>query len=95
MRSNDRPLGDVIKEVLKKYRLEDHLVETQLIESWRSVCGDMIAMHTLSLSVKEGTMYVKVDSSALRQELQYRKEKLMEMLNKTAGREVIRDMVFR
>jgi predicted nucleic acid-binding Zn ribbon protein len=95
MASNDHSLRDVLQEILKKYRLEDHLNETKLIENWEKVTGTMISSHTTNLWVSNKVLHVTVDTGALRQELLYRKEKLIELLNQSAGREVIRDIVFR
>ena len=94
MKSNDRPLRDVVQEFLKKYRLEDHLEETKLVDHWPGVCGPMIASHT-SVKVRDKTLFVTVDSAALRQELMFMKETLISKLNKAAERELIRDIVFR
>jgi len=95
VKPNDRPLGDVIREIMKKYRLEDHLEETNLVENWSKICGSMIASHTSGLRFKDHVLFVKVDSAALRQELQYMKEELLEKLNRSAGRDLIRDIVLR
>jgi len=95
MPANERPLREVLQEILKSYRLEDHLEETALIGSWEKVTGKMISSHTSNLFISNKVLYVTVDSAALRQELLYRKEKLLELLNKPAGKEVIRDIVFR
>lgn len=94
MKSNDRPLGDVVQEILKKYRLADHLEETKLAGNWPEICGPMIASHT-SVRVRDKTLFVTVDSAALRQELLFMKETLLAKLNKDAGRDLIRDIVFR
>ena len=95
MRSNDRPLRYVVQELLKKYKLEDHIGETRIIENWGKTVGPLIAAHTGKLSVKNHVLYVTVDSSALRQELLYRKESLLTLLNKAAERELIKEIVFR
>lgn len=94
MKQAERPLGEVIREILKRYRLEDHLEETRMVGLWPGVCGKMIASHTTAVSVKGGVMHVKLDSAALRQELQYRKAKLVKMMNAAAGREVISEIIF-
>ncbi|MEI6885613.1 MAG: DUF721 domain-containing protein [Bacteroidota bacterium] len=95
MLANGRPLKEVVQEILKKYRLEDHLDETRVLENWGKICGPMIASHTIHLSVKNGILFISVDSAALRQELQYQKESLLDKLNKEAGRSLIRDIVFK
>jgi predicted nucleic acid-binding Zn ribbon protein len=94
MRSNDRPLKDVILEFLRKYRLEQHLEETRLAGDWEKVAGKLIASHTGNVRVRDGVLFVRVDSAALRQELQYRKEKLIGLLNKQAGKNLVKDIVF-
>jgi len=95
MKTNDRPLKDVVLEILKKYRLQDHLEETRLVGEWEKIAGKIIAAHTSGLYIKDGILFVKVDSAALRQELQYRKEKLIDILNKNAGKVLIREIIFR
>lgn len=95
MLSNGRPLKEVVMEILRKYRLEDHLDETRVLENWGKICGSMIAAHTTQLSVKNGILFVSVDSAALRQELQYQKDKLLEKLNKEAGRSLIGNIIFK
>jgi len=95
MPTNERPLRDVLQEILKSYSLEDHLAETSLLGNWEKVTGKMISAHTSKLFISNKVLYVTVDSAALRQELLYRKAKLLDLLNKPAGKEVIRDIVFR
>ena len=95
MTGNERSLGEVLKEILKKYRLEDHLDETRLVDSWEQVAGKLIATHTTSLRIRSKVLYVSLDSAALRQELSYRKQKLLDMLNNASGRTVLTDIVFR
>jgi predicted nucleic acid-binding Zn ribbon protein len=93
-RSNDQKLGEVIKELLKAYRLEDKLHEVQLIHSWENVVGKMIAKHTKDLYIKKRTLFVILDSPALKNELSYSKTKILNSLNEQVGLEVIEEVVF-
>ena len=92
-RSNDRSLGDAIKEFLQAYRLEDKLNETRLIAAWEKVLGKLVANHTTSLYIRNKILFVKLDSAALRNELTYAKEKIVKALNKEVNAEVIEDVV--
>jgi predicted nucleic acid-binding Zn ribbon protein len=92
-RSNDRSLGDAIKEFLQAYRLEDKLNETRLIAAWPTVMGKLIANHTMDLYIKNKILFVKLDSAALRSELTYAKEKIVKALNKEVNVDVIEDVV--
>lgn len=95
MRSNELTLGDAIKAMIKNYRLKDKLTEVGLINSWEKVVGKMIANHTQKLYVKNRSLYIKLDSAALTNELKYSKEKIVKALNKEVGDNVIDEIVFR
>ena len=70
-------------------------METRVIDSWEKVVGGIFAKHTTHLSIKNGILYVKLDSSVLRSELAMARSKLVEMLNKEVGEKVIEDIIFR
>lgn len=92
---NEHNLKDVIDKFLKVYKLEDKLAEKRLIGTWESVMGVMIAKHTKDIYIKHQQMFVTLDSSALRNELAMAKTKIVKMLNDTAGKEIISEVIFR
>jgi predicted nucleic acid-binding Zn ribbon protein len=92
--SNDKPLGDVIREMIETYRLENKLNELKIVHSWKKVVGDMIARHTKDIQVKNGKLFVKIDSPALKNELMYSSSVIIENLNKEAGSKVIEEIFF-
>ena len=92
-RSNDQSLGDAIKEFLQAYRLEDKLNETRIMQAWPDVMGRLISNHTTDLYIKNKILFVKLDSSALRNELSYAREKIVKALNKAVNVNVIEDVV--
>lgn len=95
MKSNDQPIGAVIKEFLETFRLEDKLNETKLIKSWEKVVGPLVAKHTKGLYIKNRILFVRIDSSALRNELLYSREKIVKDLNNEVSSEIIEDIVFK
>ncbi len=94
-RSNDQKLSEVIRELLKAYRLDNKLNEVRLIKSWDEVVGKMISKHTKNLYIKRRTLFVTLDSPALKNELSFSRTKIIEALNKEVGEEVIEEIVFR
>ncbi|MFC2101798.1 DUF721 domain-containing protein [Bacteroidota bacterium] len=94
-RSNDYSLKEAIQEFLNTYRLDDKLEERKVIELWGAVMGKMVSIHTTDLYIRNKKLYVKVDSSALRSELSYAREKIRDVLNKEVGSEVITDVIIR
>ncbi len=94
-RKNEYSLKEVIEQLIKTYRMESKLDETQLISSWEKVTGGIFAKHTEHLSIKNKILFVKMDSAVLRSELAMARSKLVDMLNKEIGKKIIEDIVFR
>lgn len=92
---NVMSLGDAIKAFLKRNRLERGHTEAILISKWEKVVGEMIARRTTNMNINRRTLYVHLDSAALRNELTYAREKIRKALNREAGEEVIDEIVFR
>jgi predicted nucleic acid-binding Zn ribbon protein len=93
-RANEQSLKEVINELLAAYRLDGKLHEFRLINSWESLMGISVAKHTTKIYINKQTLFVQISSAALRNELSYAKTKLVGLLNKEAGHEVINDIVF-
>jgi len=92
--NSDRPLGEVIKELIETYSLEGKLNEVKVIHSWEKVVGEMIARHTKDLYIKNGKLFVKIDSPALKNELTYSTSTIIENLNAEAGTKVVDEVIF-
>ncbi|MDO8899498.1 MAG: DUF721 domain-containing protein [Bacteroidales bacterium] len=92
---NNQSLGKAIEEVFKTYNLQDKVDGVRIINSWESVVGAMIAGHTTDLYFNKKTLFVYLDSDAIRNELSYAKTLIIKNLNKAVGKEVITDVVFR
>ena len=93
-RSNEITLKAAIESLLNTYKLTGKLNETRLIASWDKVVGNLIARHTDDLYVKGETLFVKLDSAALKSELSMARTKLVTNLNRAAGVNVITDIRF-
>lgn len=92
--SSDRPLGEVLKELIETYHLEGKLNELKVIHSWEKVVGELIARYTKDLYIRNKKLFVKVESPALRNELTYQSSTILERLNKEAGCQVIDEVIF-
>jgi predicted nucleic acid-binding Zn ribbon protein len=93
--SNEQSIGEAIDRLLKVYKLENKLTEVDLVNSWEQIMGKHIAKHTTELYIKNGKMTVRLDSSVLREELHYAKQRVLEMLNEKAGKKFVTEIVFK
>ena len=88
-----QPLSKLIKEFYEQHRGADYLDEVKIINLWPKVVGTFIASHTIDVSIRNKVMFVRVDSDALRNELNYSKSLLLKNLNEMVGKEVISEIV--
>lgn len=94
-RRNTEYLGDVITQFLKQKKLDKPLAEKKLINAWPEVLGKNIVTYTTELNIKNGILYVSLNSSVLRHDLFLSKSSIINSLNKHVGTQVITDIVFR
>lgn len=94
-KKNTQPIGDVIKEYLKALKIDDKLKEVQLIKSWDDVVGKTIARSTNTIYIKNRKLFVKLNSSVIRNELFMLREGLKKALNDKAGEEIIDEIILK
>ena len=88
-----KPLSELIKLFYEQRRGPGYLDEVKVVNSWKNVVGPFIASHTIDLYIRNGVLFVRVDSDALRVELGYSKSVLINSLNSVVGRDVISEIV--
>lgn len=92
-KTNSQPIGEILSRFFEDNpRMADKLAETRLMEYWNAM-NPMIARYTINLYVKNKILYVKLNSSVLKNELMLGREQLVWKLNEVAGRPVIDDII--
>ena len=84
-KSDEKPLKAAIEEFLDRFHLRDKLNQAKVIEAWPIVVGEMVARNTSQIHIRNKVLYVKVNSTALRNELLFARTKIMNALNKKVG----------
>jgi predicted nucleic acid-binding Zn ribbon protein len=92
--SNEAPLKEVIDRWLKAYRLDGKMKELDVINAWPEMMGTAVAHRTKEISIKNKTLYLKMESSVMRDELAHGKQVIIQRVNETAGCELITDVWF-
>ncbi|CAM3993989.1 DUF721 domain-containing protein [Flavobacterium branchiophilum] len=93
--SNEECLADVIKEIIKKNKLQSGIDDVNVREAWKSIMGNGVNAYTEDVILKSGKLYVKLSSSTLRAELSYGKDKIITLLNEALRREVVQEVILR
>lgn len=90
---NAESLSEVLGQFLHVSHLETPLLEYRLVQSWPNVAGKLIASHTGEIYIRNQKLHVRIDSSALRSEVQMGRSELVRKLNEGVGSIVIYDII--
>ena len=84
-------IGDAIIQYLRENNLEQSVLDVQIEEIWQQVMGDVVNRLTRSVEVRDGVLYVRVNSAALKTQLFENRFELVRRLNEAVGANAIRD----
>jgi hypothetical protein len=88
------PLKEAIEDMLELYKLRSKFNETYIVAYWEQIMGLPISSRTTELYIKERKLFVQLDSAPLRNELLLAKTKIISLLNKQVGEDIIDEVVF-
>lgn len=88
-------LSDVLQNIIKGYRLDKKIDALDIVDSWKRVLGPGVSNYTIDVLFKKDTLFVKLSSAVLREELSYGKPKIISLLNEDIGKEIVKDIIFR
>ena len=93
-RTNTQTLNEVLKDFFEENPLlSEKLAENRLINAWETVLGNLAHRYTENLYIRNKTLYVKLSSAVLRNELLMCRSDLIVKLNEKAGMNVINQIV--
>jgi len=83
-RENDSSkIKDLIPKMLRENHLQKGMDQISVKEAWLQVMGPGVANYTEEVSLKNQVLLVKLNSSTLRQELEYGKDKILKMMRES------------
>lgn len=94
-RTKTQTIGELLEEFFKRPYVAAKIAEGRMPEYWRKIVGEVTARHTREVKLENHILYVSVDSSVVRQELFYRRDHLMQLLNERAGHHLINAIIIR
>ena len=88
-----RNADKVVKSFIKQNNLESGIDAAKIDKIWEKLMGKNIKSYTNSLELSNRKLYVKLNSSVLREELNYGKEEIVKMLNEELKKECIEEII--
>lgn len=91
--SEFQSMQDLMQDFIKENRLSSGINQLLIKEAWAKLMGNGINSHTNSVELSGKTLIVKLNSSVLREELSYGKEKIIKMMNEELGSNLISKVI--
>lgn len=93
--SNESTIGDVLKQIIDKNKLQSGIDDVVVKEAWKSLMGNGVNSYTRNIILKNGVLYVELTSSVLREELTFGKDKIIKLINEELNRAVVKNVILR
>lgn len=90
---NEETFKEVLEQWLQSYKHRRKLNEARITDMWYKLMGPAIGKYTRSVQFKNNTLYISIESAALRQELSMATEKIMRNLNEELGDDIVKRVV--
>ncbi len=88
--------GAVLPRVLSELGLERRRAEAELLKVWNELLDPNIVAHAQPTGLRNGTLFVAVDSSVWLSEIvRYRRKEILDRLQHSFGRDLVRKISFR
>ena len=93
--NNNRKVGDIIRKLMKNPKLAGKLDKLDALQIWEELIGEQLCKYIIEQKIYKGTLYVKLKSAVVRNELSYKKSEFIEKINNELGKELVKDIVLK
>ena len=94
MKKNLYSLKEALMEVFDEHGMKKKMLSLKSKDLWREIMGNHINKYTQKVFLKDQILYISLSSPALKQELNFSKEKIIERFNEKLERNFIIDIRF-
>ncbi|RYE36937.1 MAG: DUF721 domain-containing protein [Sphingobacteriaceae bacterium] len=92
-RTNDKTLKEALGQMLKVYKLKRKFDETGIIAHWPDLVGKPAANRTKELFILNKKLFIRMDSSVIKNELLRMRFEIIEKINERAEAELITEII--
>ena len=92
---NTQHIKLVLDALRKEQKLKKGLEKARVLKMWKELMSETIANYTTDIRYSNGTLTVHLTSSALREELNRGKEKIIRLFNEHLNDDIIKKIIFK
>ena len=93
-KKNPVSVKNVIDKILLNKKLNNGLLELRIKDAWKNVMGKNVNTYTTNIKLNKEIIFVKLSSAPLKNELVYRADTIVKLLNNELGQEKIKEIKF-
>ena len=86
-------MKDLLDVFINKGKLKKGFQKIHIEEAWNKLMGAGVSSYTDEVKMQNGTLIVRLSSSALREELSYGKDKIIKMMNEEMGEKLVKKIM--
>lgn len=87
-------VGDMLKKIVSENNLSYGIDKVRIKQIWQKIGGEVVKNYTESVDLKADKLFIKLNNSALKNNLEYKKSDLINLINEEFGKKLITDIVF-
>ena len=92
-RTNDQTIKQAFSQMLKVYKIKRKFDETGILANWADFVGKPAANRTKELFVLNRKLFIRMDSSVVKNELLRMREEIISKINEQAETELITEII--
>ncbi len=93
-KANDKSLKEAIEQMMQVYKIKRKFDETGIIAQWPELVGKPVANRTKELFIHDKKLFLRVESSVIKNELVLMRSQIIEKINTEAKSVLIEDIIF-
>ncbi|MFA6249282.1 MAG: DUF721 domain-containing protein [Mucilaginibacter sp.] len=93
-KANDKSLKDAIEQMLNVYKIKRRFDETAIVSAWPDLVGKSVANRTQELFIKDKRLFLRIESSVIKNELVMMRNQIIQKINDDAKTELVVEIVF-
>lgn len=93
-RQNEISIAEAIRYFIKDHGMEERVLQSMAIDAWHEQMGEFMKKYTQEIYVKNQILFVRISSSAIKNELSYGKSKILAHINQYLEKDYIKEVRF-
>lgn len=91
-RKNDFELKELVQKFQQLPQIKEKLYLQKIKDFWLQEMGSTVANSISKIELRRGKLYIRMDSSVMRQEILYSKDQWVARMNQVIGEEYVKDI---